>query len=95
MIEVKNSEIIIENERQKRENNLTIHGVKKQSGSEKGNKKQDDIYITALFTILGVNTNPKSITRLGKYDGNDKSRPLKLIRGSIEEKSMTSTKTSV
>ena len=95
MIEAKNAEIILENERQKRENNIIIHGVKENIDSSDENKKgMDDTYITALLLILGVNVKPKSITRLGTFNANGNCRPLKLIMNSTEEKSLIMSRLS-
>ena len=87
MLEAKNAEIVIANERQRRENNIVIHGVKENAElPEEQRKQMDDTFITALLLILGVNAKPKSTTRLGKIVDNVKIRPLKMVMSSIDDK---------
>ena len=83
----KNEELVSESDKQRRENNIIIHGVKERSkNSEKQMKELDDTYVDSLFEILGLTIRPTSTTRLGKFDPDGNCRPLKLVMKSIEEK---------
>ena len=87
MAEAKNAEILVQNERQRREKNIIIHGVNENADFSNENKKEmDNTYVAALLLILGVDVNPKFLTRLGKVDANEKCRPLKVIMNSVEDK---------
>ena len=83
----KNEELLSETDKQRREMNIIIHGVKERSkNSEKQMKDLDDTYVDSLFEILGLTIRPRSTTRLGKFDPDGNCRPLKLVMKSIEEK---------
>ena len=88
IIETKNAEIVVENERQRREANIIIHGIKENAENAEENKKSDDAFITKLFQILGVNAQPKLILRLGKLENIEKSRPIKLVMSTVDEKNL-------
>ena len=63
----KNEEIVIEMERQRRKNNIVIHGIQENSEDTVDRKKQtDEEFVTSLFQILGVSSQPKTLARLGK-----------------------------
>lgn len=87
MIEAKNEEIVIEQERQRRERNIVIHGVQENNGLTEDRKKESDQeFVNSLFQILGVSTKPKTTTRLGKTTEANRTRPLKLVMNSIDDK---------
>ena len=87
MAETKNEEILFENDRQRREANIIVHGVKERSKcTESLMKEHDKTYINELFAILGVKTDVKSIVRLGKFDPDGKCRPIKVIMNSVDDK---------
>ena len=89
MLEAKNAEIVNDNERNKRANNIIIHGVTEQLDyNEEDKKKFDENYVATLLSILGVTVTPKSFTRLGKNSDNGKSRPLKLAMNSTDDKQL-------
>ena len=85
--DTKNEELICENDRQRREMNIIVHGVKERTkNSEDRMIELDQTYVKELFSILGLTINAKSITRLGKLDTDGKCRPLKLTMNSVEDK---------
>ena len=85
--DTKNEELICENDRQRREMNIIVHGVKERTkNSEDRMIELDQTYVKELFSILGLTINAKSITRLGKLDIDGKCRPLKLTMKSVEDK---------
>ena len=81
-IEAKNVEMVVEHDRQRRENNIIIHGV-----TDNNVPTEDDTFVYSFLEILGANVKPTSIHRLGKPN-NDKSRPLKLAMASISDKNL-------
>ena len=94
--ETKNEEILSENDRQRREMNIIIHGVKE--GKEVSDiqiKESDKTYVKALFAILGLTISVKSITRLGKINlQNENCRPIKLVMNSTEDKQLVMSRLS-
>ena len=89
VIETKNAEMVIEYERQRRENNIIVHGVNEdRQNSDEQRRNSDNTYVSELFQILGVNVKPSSITRLGKNDNNEKTRPIKIIMNSVADKDL-------
>ena len=61
--ETKNEELLSENDRQRREMNIIIHGVKEgKEYSDTQIKESDKTYVNALFAILGLTISVKSIT---------------------------------
>ena len=87
--ESKNTDRIIESERNKREKNVIIHGVLEVAESQ-NNIVYDQDYVKSLFRILGLTIEPSSISRLGMTTGNNEalSRPIKLTMSSVEHKDL-------
>ena len=81
-IEAKNVEMVVEHDRQRRENNIIIHGV-----TDNNDSTEDDTYVDSFLAILGANVKPTSINRLGKPNS-EKSRPLKLTMATITDKNL-------
>ena len=81
-IEAKNVEMVVEHDRQRRENNIIIHGV-----TDNNNSTEDDTYVDSFLAILGASVKPTSVNRLGKPNS-DKSRPLKLAMATISDKNL-------
>ena len=75
----KNSERVIETERQRREGNIIIYGAKLEPG------ETDQLYLKEFFDVIGVSVIPKNIMRLGKED-NGRPQPLKITLENIEHK---------
>ena len=75
----KNSEKVIETERQRRECNIIIYGAKLEHG------ETDQSYIKEFFDVIGVSATPKNITRIGK-ENNGRPQPLKITLENIEHK---------
>ena len=75
----KNSERVIETERQRREGNIIIYGAKLEPG------ETDQSYLKEFFEVIGVSVIPKNIMRLGKED-NGRPQPLKITLENIEHK---------
>lgn len=78
----KNTDRIIETERNKREKNLILHGVPEMSDTD------DKAYVKSLLALIGVNIEPTDIVRLGKENDNGRLRPIKLTMSSIEHKNL-------
>ena len=78
----KNTDRIIETERNKREKNLILHGVPEISDTD------DKGYVKSLLALIGVNIEPTDIVRLGKENDNGRLRPIKLTMSSIEHKNL-------
>ena len=78
----KNTDRIIETERNKREKNLILHGVSEMSDTD------DKAYVKSLLALIGVNIEPTDIVRLGKENDNGRLRPIKLTMSSIEHKNL-------
>ena len=78
----KNTDRIIETERNKREKNLILHGVPEISDTD------DKAYVKSLLALIGVNIEPTDIVRLGKENDNGRLRPIKLTMSSIEHKNL-------
>ena len=86
MRKTKNDELVQEQERQRRNNNIIIHGMSEElKDTTVPLKSQDDYFITSLMEILGVDKVPTSIVRLGK-PGPGKNRPVKLTMKCVEDK---------
>ena len=79
VVAAKNTEKVQNQERLRRENNIIIYGV------EEG--ESDEAYIDGFLDVIGASVKPRSISRLGKPDDNKKSRPIKLVMQSTDEKS--------
>ena len=76
----KNDERLQQNEWQKRERNMIIHGI------DEIDSQTDDDFVHNFLVTVGASVVPESITRLGKTE-DGKIRPLKMIMKSTEDKS--------
>ena len=85
MREARNDEKIEESEKQRRANNIIIHGADEIGASPDEIKKADDGYIKEIFAKIGVAVTPTTIARLGTPRENGK-RPIKLAMKSKEDK---------
>ena len=83
----KNSERVIESERQRRESNIIIYGAKLELG------ETDQSYLKEFFDVIGVSVTPKNITRIGKED-NGRPQPLKITLENIEHKNQIMSRLS-
>ena len=83
----RNEDKIEESEKQRRANNIILHGAEEIGDSPDDIKKADAGYIKEIFTKIGAKVAPTSITRLGapREDG---KRPIKLVMKSKEDKEM-------
>ena len=85
MREARNDEKIEESEKQRRANNLIIHGAEEIGETPDDIKNGDAGYIKEIFTKIGVEATPVAIARLG--EANDrKKRPIKIVMKSQEDK---------
>ena len=65
----KNDELVQEQERQRRINNIIVYGMTEERKVESVPlKSQDNFFITSLMEILGVDAISTSIIRLGKAE---------------------------
>ena len=71
----RNDQLVQEAERKRRAQNLIIHGIQEVDAEKQ--KENYENFITSFLRVLGVETAPKSIVRLGKAETN-KTRPLKI-----------------
>ena len=85
MQDAKNNERIIETERVKRDKNIILHGVTEYEGTPEEIAKQESDYVKSLLNIIGVNSKPEYIGRLGQK-GNGRKRPIKLAMKTSQEK---------
>ena len=85
MREARNDEKIEESEKQRRANDIIIHGADEIGASPDEIKKADDGYIKEIFAKIGVAVTPTTIARLGTPRENGK-RPIKLAMKSKEDK---------
>ena len=83
----KNTEKVQETERQRRENNIVIHGAIPNTG------ESDDQFVSNFLTTIGVSTKPTSVARLGQ-ENTDRIRPLKLTMKTYECKSQIMSRLS-
>ena len=82
----KNDELVQEQERQRRGNNIIVHGMSEElNDANVPLKSQDDYFITSLMEILEVDKVPTSIVRLGKPESG-KNRPVKLTLKCADDK---------
>ena len=82
----KNDELVQQQERQRRINNIIVYGMTEECKDDGVPlKSQDDFFITSLMEILGVDVLPTSIVRLGKIEPG-KNRPVKLAMKSADDK---------
>ena len=85
MREARNDEKIEEREKQRRANNIIIHGADEIGDTPDEIKKADDGYIKEIFAKIGVEVMPSNISRLGAAKENGK-RPIKLAMKSGDDK---------
>ena len=81
MLEARNDEKIEESEKQRRANNLIIHGVMEGAAGE----GQDENFIKAFLDAIEVDVAPKQIIRIGSKSA-DKKRPVKVILNNADDK---------
>ena len=83
----RNNEKIEEGEKERRANNIILHGAEEIGDTPDDIKKADTGYIKEIFAKIGAEVEPSSIVRLGapKEDG---YRPIKLVMKSKEDKEM-------
>ena len=86
MRDARNDEKIEESEKQRRANNIIIHGAEEIGDTPDEIKEGDAGYIKEIFAKIGVEAAPVTIARLGASKENGKQRPIKLVMKSIEEK---------
>ena len=80
--ETKNDELVQLRERRLRSCNIIIHGVAEQKENSAGHDEQ---FIKDFLGALGVDHQPKAMTRLGNADNNSR-RPLRITMKKEEEK---------
>ena len=85
MREARNDEKIEESEKQRRVNNLIVHGAEEIGDTPDDIKKGDAGYIKEIFAKIGVKVAPVSITRLGEPK-ETRMRPIKIVLKSEEDK---------
>ena len=83
--ESRNEQLIEEEDKKNRSPNLIIHGIKENTDDPQHLKNEDDMFITSLLEIIGIESKPTAMVRLGKQNAN-KKRPLKLRMNSEKEK---------
>ena len=84
----RNDQLVQEAESKRRAQNLIIHGVKEVDAENQ--KEKDENFITSFPGVIGVDTTPESIVRLGKAETN-KKRPLKIkVRSETEKDTIMS-----
>ena len=88
MKETKNNDLIQEKQREMRSSNLVIYGIHEASEDETILKEQDESFISGFLGTIGVFSEPKQITRLGKLDESKRQRPMKIIMNSPKEKEL-------
>ena len=74
MKDQRNEELIQEQERKRRSNNLIIHGV----------AKMNDEFVTSFLRVIDISVKPKAILRLG--NPKTANRPIKLVMDNEQEK---------
>ena len=81
----RNNEKIEESEKQRRANNIILHGAEEIGDTPNEIKEADTGYIKEILSKIGAKCDPSSITRLGapREDG---MRPIKLVMRSIADK---------
>ena len=86
MRENKNEELVEEQEKQRRANNIIVYGIKEdQEDASVTQKTKDDRFITGLMEVLELDVKPTGIIRIGKFNMG-KSRPIKLTMSSAADK---------
>ena len=86
MKDQRNEELIQEQERKGRSNNLIIHGVAEmnEESSIPMKKAYDDEFVTPLLRVIDISVKPKAILRLG--NPKTANRPIKLVMDNEQEK---------
>ena len=86
MRETKNDELVEEQERTRRANNIIIYGMSEDlDGGTVPLKSKDDFFITSLMEVLQVDVVPSTIVRLGKPNPG-KHRPVRLTMSCANDK---------
>ena len=86
MRETKNDELVEEQERTRRANNLIVYGMSEDlDGGTVPLKSKDDFFITSLMEVLQVDVVPSAIVRLGKPNPG-KHRPVRLTMSCANDK---------
>ena len=85
MRDARNDEKIEESEKERRSNNLIIHGAEEIGQSPDEIKSEDINYVSELFKKIGVTSKPTLIVRLGKPN-DSKSRPIKIVMNTKSDK---------
>ena len=85
MREARNDEKLEESEKQRRANNIIIHGAEEIGATPVESKSNDAEYIKEILAKIGVEVAPASISRLGAPRENG-MRPIKLVLKSGEDK---------
>jgi hypothetical protein len=82
----RNEELIQEQERKGRSQNLIIHGVAELNEEDSIPKKKayDEEFVTSFLTVIDIGVKPKAILRLG--NAKSKNRPIKLVMANEQEK---------
>ena len=86
MKDQRNEELIQEQERKGRSNNLIIHGVAEmnEESSIPMKKAYDDEFVTSFLRVIDISVKPKAILRLG--NPKTANRPIKLVMDNEQEK---------
>lgn len=83
----RNNEKIEEGEKERRANNIILHGAEEIGDTPDDIKKADTGYIKEIFAKIGAEVEPSSIVRLGAPK-EDRYRPINLVMKSKEDKEM-------
>ena len=82
----KNEEIVEEQERQRRVNNMIVYGISEAQEDENVPlKTQDDSFIKKFMAVLEVDVVPSAVIRIGKPEAG-KNRPVKIAMASTNDK---------
>ena len=78
--EQRNEQMAEENDKRRRASNIIVHGLNEHQDNSSDNREYDSNLIKTLFSDIGLNTDFKSIYRLGKRSGDASTqrRPLKI-----------------
>ena len=85
MITTKNAELIEKQEKDKRANNIIIHGISEARTDGVALHKHDEDFIKSFLDAIEVEVQPKQIARLGNENAN-KRRPVKVILKNLDDK---------
>ena len=82
----RNAELVAEQERQKRENNIIIYGIEETLASESVTLNvQDKEFISSFLDSIEVDVVPKHAIRLGK-ENTQSNRPVKVVLNNTDDK---------